>query len=184
MEIEVLEALYALIDNIKNSSMYQEYKHLEKQIMEKYSFEIEAFNKAKDEYNMALGYGEYYPGMKEIKAKLLKCKENLYNKEEMLLYKKLELQIDLELKKLNDEIKKVIMGWLLMVKRRSLIVYFKNENFLKNIDSSVNVAYVSKKRKYAVIYMDENKLKGIRINLQRTKGVLDVIESKAPLEAF
>ncbi len=71
-----------------------------------------------------------------------------------------------------------------MVKRRSLIVYFKNENFLKNIDSSVNVAYVSKKRKYAVIYMDENKLKGIRINLQRTKGVLDVIESKAPLEAF
>ena len=90
--------------------MYQEYKLLEKQIMEKYSFENEAFNKAKDEYNMALGYGEYYPGMKEIKAKLLKCKENLYNKEEMLLYKKLELQIDLELKKLNDEIKKVIMG--------------------------------------------------------------------------
>ena len=41
-----------------------------------------------------------------------------------------------------------------MVKRRSLIVYFKNENFLKNIDSSVNVAYVSKKRKYAVIYME------------------------------
>lgn len=110
LEIEVLEALYALIDNIKNSSMYQEYKHLEKQIMEKYFFEIEAFNKAKDEYNMALGYGEYYPGFKEIKAKLLKCKENLYNKEEMLLYKKLELQIDLELKKLNDEIKKVIMG--------------------------------------------------------------------------
>ena len=71
-----------------------------------------------------------------------------------------------------------------MVKRRSLIVYFKNENFLKNIDSSVNVAYVSKKRKSAVIYMDENKFKGIRINLQRTKGVLDVIESKAPLEAF
>lgn len=110
LEIEVLEALYTLIDNIKNSSMYQEYKHLEKLIMEKYSLEIEAFNKAKDEYNIALGYGKYYPGFKEIKANLLRCKENLYNKEEMLRYKKLELQIDLELKNLNEEIKKVIMG--------------------------------------------------------------------------
>lgn len=71
-----------------------------------------------------------------------------------------------------------------MVKRKSLIIYFKSEHFLKNMDNCVNVAYVSKKRKYAVIYLDENKVKFVRNNLQRTKGVIEVLESLTPLESF
>lgn len=71
-----------------------------------------------------------------------------------------------------------------MVKRKSLVVYFKNENFLKQLDEYINVAYVSKKRKYAILFMDEQRLKGIRNFLQRTKGVISYEESKLVLESF
>lgn len=70
-----------------------------------------------------------------------------------------------------------------MVERKSLIVYFKNDNFVKVI-KNINIAYISKKRKYAVIYLDEGRLKGIKTALQRTKGVIEVIDSLSPMETF
>lgn len=71
-----------------------------------------------------------------------------------------------------------------MVKRKSLVVYFKNDNFIKTLDRGINVSYVSKKNKYAILYMDECRVKGIKINLQRTKGVLDILDSNVALETF
>ena len=60
----------------------------------------------------------------------------------------------------------------------------KNDNFLRKIDNNINVSYVSKKGKYAILYMDESRCKAIRNDLERTKGVLDVIDSKIILESF
>ncbi len=71
-----------------------------------------------------------------------------------------------------------------MVRRKSLVVYFKNDNFIKSIDDSVNIQYVSKKRKYAVLFMDENRIKGTRNFLQRTKGVLGIEDGQICLETF
>ena len=76
-----------------------------------------------------------------------------------------------------------------MVKRRSLIVYFKNMkalegNALAGLEKFVSVAYVSPKTNYAILYCDEAKVKQIRNTLLNTKGITEVTESKMPLETF
>lgn len=109
MQNELLMALYDMIDNIKNSEDYINYKNLERIIMDKYSKEVFEFNKAKDEYNKALEYGKYYPGLEKIKNNLFDKKKNLYTKDEMIKYKELELKLDLLLEDINREIYNKIM---------------------------------------------------------------------------
>lgn len=76
-----------------------------------------------------------------------------------------------------------------MVKRKSLIVYFRNAkalegNALEGLEKYVSVAYVSTKTNYAVLYCDENRAKQIRNTLINTKGITEVSESKLPMETF
>lgn len=44
-----------------------------------------------------------------------------------------------------------------MQPRKSLIVYFKSPKVLKRLKTYGNLAYYHKKRKYAVLYVDEDK---------------------------
>lgn len=105
----ILDALYALIDEIKSSELYIKYKNLEKIILSKYPNEINSFNNLKEKYQNALEYGKYYPGLDEIKNEFLDAKNDLYLKEEMLEYKKCELEIELKLKEISLKLSKTIM---------------------------------------------------------------------------
>ena len=48
-----------------------------------------------------------------------------------------------------------------MQPRKSLIVYFKSPKVLKRLKSYGNLAYYHKKRKYAVLYVDEEKIEDL-----------------------
>lgn len=45
-----------------------------------------------------------------------------------------------------------------MVKRKSLIVYFKTPKAIKQIDRVLPVVYYNKKRRYAVCYTNEDQI--------------------------
>lgn len=110
MDDLLLDALYELIDEIKQKDTYVLYKQLEKTILEKYPLEVLAFNQAKDEYDKALGYGKYYPGIEEVKKRMLAARDVLFEHEEMQRYKALELEIDLYLKELSSKLRRTILG--------------------------------------------------------------------------
>lgn len=72
-----------------------------------------------------------------------------------------------------------------MVKRKSIIVYFKSENAIKELDENIlNIVYVSKKAHYAVAYLDEKKVFETKKKLLNTKGIREVIESKTDMSNY
>lgn len=72
-----------------------------------------------------------------------------------------------------------------MVKRKSLIIYYNSHKAIEALDSRViNVAYVSKKAKYAVIYLDDKKVYDTKKYLVKAKGIRDVIESKLDIDYY
>ncbi len=58
-----------------------------------------------------------------------------------------------------------------MQNRKSLIVYFKSPRVLKRLKKLGNVSYYHKKRKYAVLYIDEAQLDKIQNKLNGLKHV-------------
>lgn len=71
-----------------------------------------------------------------------------------------------------------------MVERKSLIVYFKNKKVLEEIEGDINIAYVSPRFNYAVLYMDKPLANKLRNQLPNMKGVKSVLDSKLELESF
>ncbi len=64
-----------------------------------------------------------------------------------------------------------------MRNRASIIVYFKSPRVLKRLKKIGNVAYFHKKRKYAVLYVDEDRRDKIRKELESLKHVRRVEDS-------
>ena len=64
-----------------------------------------------------------------------------------------------------------------MVKRKSLSVYFRNPKVLKQIEKFGDIKYFTKKKKYAIIYVNEEELKDKKKKLQDLKLVRKVEES-------
>lgn len=64
-----------------------------------------------------------------------------------------------------------------MTIRRSLIVYFRNPKAIKQIAEFGELKYYTKKGKYAVLYLDENKVEEIKGKLMKLKLVRKVEES-------
>lgn len=71
-----------------------------------------------------------------------------------------------------------------MIVRRSLIVYFRNPKAIKQIAEFGELKYYSKKGKYAVLYLDENKVEAITGKLNQLKLVRKVEESLLDNEAY
>lgn len=71
-----------------------------------------------------------------------------------------------------------------MIERKSLIVYFKNKKALDDLGEKVNVAYISNKFNYAVIYADKSLANKLRSQLPNNKGIKSVMDSKVELETF
>lgn len=64
-----------------------------------------------------------------------------------------------------------------MLKRKSLIVYFRNPKVLKQVEKFGEIMYFTKKKKYAVIYVNEEELQQKKKELQGLKLVRKVEES-------
>ena len=65
-----------------------------------------------------------------------------------------------------------------MVKRKSIIVYFRSPKAIKKISKIADVAYYHKKRKYAVCYINEDDLQSKTNDLKKLKLVKYVDESQ------
>lgn len=71
-----------------------------------------------------------------------------------------------------------------MIERKGLIVYFENEEVLNKLDKNiVNIYYVSKKNKYAIIYCDLNRYKPLCQQLTSMKGIVSFEDSQNEVEA-
>lgn len=71
-----------------------------------------------------------------------------------------------------------------MLKRSSLIVYFRNPKALKRIEKIAEIMYFTKKKKYAVIYVTEEE-KEEKINeLREIKLVRKIEESMLDNEEY
>ncbi len=64
-----------------------------------------------------------------------------------------------------------------MRNRKSIIVYFKSPRVLKRLKKIGHIAYFHKKRKYAVLYIDEDRGDKIRKELESLKHVRRVEDS-------
>lgn len=71
-----------------------------------------------------------------------------------------------------------------MLKRRSLIVYFRNPKVLKTIEKISEIKYYTKKKKYAVIYVNEDEVEQKTQELQAIKLVRRVEESLFETEEY
>ena len=82
------------IKDLKSTSEYKELKEVYAVILEKYSDLVNEFTKAKESLEKAMEYGDYYPGLKDLKLKYQDAKTNLYSKPELKRY--FELTKDIE----------------------------------------------------------------------------------------
>lgn len=71
-----------------------------------------------------------------------------------------------------------------MVKRKSLIVYFRNPKVLKHVEKLAEIKYYTKKKKYAVIYVSEEELESKIEQLKGMKLVRKVEESLFETEEY
>ena len=71
-----------------------------------------------------------------------------------------------------------------MLKRRSLIVYFRNPKALKKIEKVSEIKYYTKKKKYAVIYVSEEDVERKTKELSDIKLVRRIEESLLDTEGY
>ena len=71
-----------------------------------------------------------------------------------------------------------------MLKRRSLIIYFRNPKVLKTIEKISEIKYYTKKKKYAVIYVNEDEVEQKIEELKEIKLVRRVEESLFETEGY
>lgn len=70
------------------------------------------------------------------------------------------------------------------IRRRSLIIYYKQESALQALDENVRVVHKSSKFKYVIVYVDEKKVYETKKKLMNAKGIKDIIDSQFELESF
>ena len=105
MTDELYNSAINLASIIKETKEYQELKSLEEIINNKYQKEISEFNQAKEKVD---NLNKYSPDYQEKKNDMLKKKERLYQLDEVIKYKKLEIKINKMLKEISDQIKELL----------------------------------------------------------------------------
>ncbi len=70
------------------------------------------------------------------------------------------------------------------IRRRSLIIYYKQESALQALDENIRIVHKSNKFKYVIVYVDEKKVYDTKKKLMNAKGIKDIIDSQFELESF
>lgn len=71
-----------------------------------------------------------------------------------------------------------------MVSRRALIIHFKNNKAIKDIEKYIDVEYVSKKFNYVIGYINSTDFKKNRNILNNLKGIKYIEDSKFETARF
>jgi len=71
-----------------------------------------------------------------------------------------------------------------MIKRTSIIIYFKNPKVLKEIEKISAIKYYNKKRKYAIIYVNEADVEENMNLISKMKSVKKVEQSLVENEEY
>ena len=71
-----------------------------------------------------------------------------------------------------------------MLKRTSIIIYFKNPKILKEIEKISTIKYYNKKRKYAIIYVNEADVEENMSKISKMKSVKKVEQSLVENEEY
>ena len=90
------------VNELADNEEFKRLLELKKIIDDKYSKEIVAFKTAESNYLEAKKYGEYYPNLKEFQNTFSEKKKELYSKEEVKEYLRLEREIN---ESINNDIK-------------------------------------------------------------------------------
>ncbi|MCR5706301.1 MAG: YlbF family regulator [Acholeplasmatales bacterium] len=105
MQTDIIDKAYILSNAIKDLDLYKELININNQIEENLKDKLQAFNKAKEDYNEALRYGEYHPSLRDYEQKLSEAKASLYKEELVKEYNKKYNELQAILDKMFDEIK-------------------------------------------------------------------------------
>lgn len=116
MKEKVLNAVYDLVDEIKDKKEYIRLLELKK-IMDKDCIIkklITDFSEAKVKYEEVSKYGKYHPDLKEVRNLLANCKETLFTNKVVSEYKRLEKEIQ---KTLDEVSRKIALSVSPKIKR-------------------------------------------------------------------
>ncbi|MCK5388812.1 MAG: YlbF family regulator [Candidatus Izimaplasma sp.] len=106
MKEKVINAVYDLVDEIKEDKAYTRLLELKK-LMDTNSIItnlIQEFNDAKIKYNEVSQYGKHHPDLREVQLALAKTKEALFTNEVVSEYKQLEKEIQKKLDNISRKI--------------------------------------------------------------------------------
>jgi len=95
MKQNVIEAVYALVDEIKSKTEYVRLLELKKIIdTDKDIIElIKDFSKLNEKYEEVSKYGDHHPDLSDVKNNLANAKVELFNNDTVREYKKLEKEM-------------------------------------------------------------------------------------------
>lgn len=72
------------------------------------------------------------------------------------------------------------MEVIMRVKRQGMIVWFQNRRNIKQIKRFGHLIYTSKKLKYALIYVDQEKVDNIEAKLKKLPYIIKTSRSEIP----
>lgn len=71
-----------------------------------------------------------------------------------------------------------------MVERKSVVVYFNNEDFIRQLSKKdINVYYISKTSSYAILYFDKNKEAEV-MHILNNKAITSIETSEIPFDSY
>ncbi len=71
-----------------------------------------------------------------------------------------------------------------MVERMSVVVYFTNDDYIKQLaKKDINIYYISANQKYAILYFDKVKEKEV-LNLLNHKTIISIETSEVPYSQY
>jgi cell fate (sporulation/competence/biofilm development) regulator YlbF (YheA/YmcA/DUF963 family) len=110
MEVDIINAVYDMIDEMKQGKEYQRLLFLHQTI--KSNNEInelsQGFKKIEEKYNEAKKYGKYHPDLKKLKLQLQEMKVKLYTNKTVEEYKTLESKLQSQLDEISTHIANAI----------------------------------------------------------------------------
>lgn len=111
-----MELVDEYLNELYESLEFKRLLELKNLIDDKYKLEILNFKTAEDKYNEALKYPSYYPNIEELRNSFSKAKANLYSKDEVKEYLKLESFINKKLELDINNIKESISNKFILTK--------------------------------------------------------------------
>ncbi|QMS85524.1 YlbF family regulator [Candidatus Xianfuyuplasma coldseepsis] len=110
MEQQIIENVYELIDELKQSLRYKRLLVLKQQIEESSVIQekVAAFQQWNDAYNDVKKYGQYHPDLQHTRTQFRKVKQALYEDSIVAEYKRLEQEIQQRLDSISAQIAQAI----------------------------------------------------------------------------